>query len=368
MDISGVSKTKIHCCFVNDSQYLLLLRYRYIIISGTKESVEMSVASSKSWNSILACIRFFRSLPSPIVISLWWPQDSQSILSTMSVLDHFVIFLVLVNASLFPDFASSNCSKSSDCRKEEICCAGLTCRPAKKCRSCIIQNHCSEGEKCVNAHCTTESCSHDRDCFNNTERHFRCCQGRCTKNSCSSPTLRTQATTARTSCISWRDCSHGEQCEKGSCEKTSNVMLTKAGFLSAAILTGSVFLLILCCCFVREGKYSRQRYIERQRRRSRSRSRRRRSTQQLRARSSTTTIAVENRAFSIDDCSACEGGLHIPPPEYPTESATTDGVDSPGEPAPVTPPPYYTLSFDLPPTYEEALQNDENRGSSTEVA
>lgn len=315
-------------------------------------------------------MRFFRSLPS------FWTYCDQFVmtirfsvhLSTMSVFDHFIIFLVLVTACFFPDFASSNCSKNADCRKEEICCAGLTCRPVEKCQSCLIHNHCPEGEKCVNAHCTSESCSYDRDCYNNTEQHFKCCQGRCTKNSCSSPTPTTQSTTARTSCISWRDCSHGEQCERGSCEKTSNVMLTKAGFLSAAILTGSVFLLILCCCFVRESKYSRQRYIERQRRRSRSRSRRRRSTQQLRARSSTTTIAVENRAFSIDDCNACEGDHHIPPPEYPTESATTDGVDFHGEPAPVTPPPYYTLSFDLPPTYEESLQNDENRGSSTEVA
>ena len=283
-----------------------------------------------------------------------------------------MIFLVLVTACFFNDFASSNCSKNSDCRKEEICCAGLTCRLAEKCHSCLAHSHCPEGEKCVNAHCTTESCSHDRDCYNNTKQNFKCCQRRCTKNSCSSSTLTTQQPTqlptARTSCISWRDCSHGEQCERGSCEKTSNVMLTKAGFLSAAILTGSVFLLILCCCFVRESKYNRQRYIERQRRRSRSRSRRRRSTQQLRARSSTTTIAVENRAFSIDDCNACEGDLPVPPPEYPTEPVTTDGVEFPAEPAPVTPPPYYTLSFDLPPTYEEALQHDESRDSSTEVA
>lgn len=282
---------------------------------------------------------------------------------------NFLIFLVLFAACLFADFASSNCSKDSDCRKEEICCAGLTCRPAKNCQACLVDKHCPEGEKCVHSHCTTtKPCSYDEDCYNNTEQRLKCCQGRCTKNSCSSPSPTTQPTTARTSCISWRDCSHGEQCERGSCKKTTNVMLTKAGFLSAAILTGSVFLLILCCCFVRESKYSRQRYIERQRRRSRSRSRRRRSTQQLRSRSSTTTTAVENRAFSIDDCNTCEGGLHIPPPEYPRELTTTDGVDFPGEPAPVTPPPYYTLSFDLPPTYEEALQNEEHGDSSTAVA
>lgn len=288
---------------------------------------------------------------------------------------YFLIFLVLYAGLLFVDFASSNCSKDSDCGRQEICCAGLTCRSARKCRSCIIDSHCPEGKKCVNSHCTTgkdsttssdgkKSCSSDKECYNSTKQHFKCCQGRCTKNSCSSPHSATQPTTARTSCISWRDCSHGEQCEKGSCKKTTNVMLTKAGFLSAAILTGSVFLLILCCCFVRESKYSRQRYAERQRRRSRSRSRRRRSTQQIRSRTSTTTTAVENRAFSIDDCNACEGGLFIPPPEYPGESTTTDGMLSSGEPVPVTPPPYYTLSFDLPPTYEEALQHEENRDSS----
>ncbi|KAL9955189.1 hypothetical protein ACROYT_G036476 [Oculina patagonica] len=287
---------------------------------------------------------------------------------------HFMIFLVLISGILFVDLASSSCTKNSDCGKEEICCAGLTCRSAGNCSSCIIDSHCSKGEKCVNSHCTTSqdssttsdeiiSCSSDKDC-SNTKHHLTCCQGRCSVDHSCSPLSTTQSTTARTSCISWRDCSHGEQCEKGSCKKTSNVMLTKAGFLSAAILTGSVFLLILCCCFVRESKYSRQRYAERQRRRSRSRSRRRRSTQQLRSRSSTSTTAVENRAFSIDDCNTGEGGLFIPPPEYPGESTTADGILSSDEPVPVTPPPYYTLSFDLPPTYEEALQHEENRDSS----
>ena len=335
-----------------------------------KESCRDVNGKFKKLKSDLLVRKIFSQFTS-IFDPLWSVCDDHNILepfsSTMRVFDHFLVLQVLVTACSFPDFASSDCSKG--CRKEEVCCAGLTCRPAGKCRWCIMHGHCPEGEKCVDSHCTAESCSNDRDCYNNTEQHLKCCQGRCTNNTCSSstPTPATQSTTARTSCITWRDCSHGEQCERGSCEKTSNVMLTKAGFLSAAILTGSVFLLILCCCFVRESKYSRQRYIERQRRRSRSRSRRRRSTQQLRSRSSTTTIAVENRAFSIDDCNACEGGLHVPPPEYPTESATTDRVDFPGEPVPVTPPPYYTLSFDLPPTYEEALQNDENGNSETVV-
>lgn len=287
----------------------------------------------------------------------------------------FPIFLVLTAGLSSVGFANSNCVKDSECGRGEICCAFKRCRQTGNCIACIIDSHCPKGEKCFNSHCTRshdfstesvgeKSCSTDKDCYYNSEQQLNCCQGKCTKYSCSSPYATTQPTTVRASCISWRDCSHGEQCEKGSCKKTSNVMLTKAGFLSAAILTGSVFLLILCCCFVRESKYSRQRYAERQRRRSRSRSRRRRSTQQLRPRSSTTctTTSVENRAFSLDESNACEGGL--PPPEYPGGSSTTDGVLSPVEPAPVTPPPYYTLSFDLPPTYEEALQDEEDRGSS----
>lgn len=295
----------------------------------------------------------------------------------------FRLILVLIAGFSFLEFASSNCSTNSDCKHSgEICCAGLSCRSKQNCRSCIIDTHCPAGEQCVHSHCTLptkadsknksgiKSCSSDKDCNNSTEKHLKCCQGTCTtdENSCTSIPLTPRPSTP-SSCGSWKECSHGEQCERGSCKKPSNVMLTKAGFLSAAILTGSVFLLILCCCFVRESKYSRQRYAERQRRRSRSRSRHRRRSTHQRRRSSgavelhSTTTAVENRAFRVD--STCEDGLFIPPPEYPGESVTTttDGIHNSSE-EPSSPPPYYTLSFDLPPSYEESLQTEENRGNS----
>lgn len=300
------------------------------------------------------------------------------------------LWLILVLfVGIFVKSSCSKCSKKTDCKAREICCGsiccGSTCRAGEKCLSlCITDSQCPADQRCEHHYCapipnsytstdSVKSCSSDGDCDDITEQHSQCCRkGKCT-TTCLAPT--TTPPTSRSSCISWRDCAHGEQCKGGSCSKTSNVMLTKAGFLSAAILTGSVFLLILCCCFVRESKYGRQRYADRHRRRSRRRSRhgRRRSSHQTRSRSGTVelrTTAVENRAFSIDDCHCCEAGLPIAPPEYPGErnEGTSDGNHPSGEPLPPSPPPYCTLSFDLPPTYEEALQTEANRGSLTAVA
>ena len=51
--------------------HLLLFRYGHVIVSRTKKTVEMSMASSKSWNSILAYVRFFHSLP---LLQTHWGQ------------------------------------------------------------------------------------------------------------------------------------------------------------------------------------------------------------------------------------------------------------------------------------------------------
>lgn len=290
--------------------------------------------------------------------------------------------ILFVAGVLFVEFASSrSCYNDTDCpHTDKICCGkDYTCKTKQGCHNlCLIQRHCPTGKDCINSRCVstsrdTQFCNSHRDCYNNTFRtqNLRCCKGRCVINSfywC--PILRTTTATATrsgASCINNNDCANGERCEEGRCKESSNTMLTKAGFLSAAILTGSVFLLILCCCFVRESRYSRQRYAERQRRRSRNR----RRSRQSRRRSSQNTTAVENRAFRTEDCRDGEGGFFIPPPEYPGELTTPDGTQSPPQSTEVqspSPPPYYTLSFELPPPYEEAVQTEENRGTLAEVA
>ena len=292
-------------------------------------------------------------------------------------------FLLLVTGVLFVQFASSTCSEDTDCTKpEEICCTrDFTCATRQKCHqsSCIIDRHCPVGKHCVNSQCKnndsfgSKSCDWNRDCSNATSftRYFKCCQGKCKfvllcSTFTTTKTTTTTITTSGSSCSSWKDCANGEQCEEGKCKENSNVMLTKAGFLSAAILTGSIFLLILCCCFVRESRYSRQRYAERQRRRSRNR---RRSRQNRRRSTHHNATAVENSAFSTEDSRDCEGGFFVPPPEYPRDDLTTpaDNASPTGEQS-SSPPPYYTLSFELPPSYEEALQTEENRSAVAEVA
>lgn len=285
-------------------------------------------------------------------------------------------FLLLVVSTSVLNLSCSACLNDADCTNHgEICCpSDLTCSTNERCHrgSCIINSHCPAGKKCVHSKCIPrlKSCYSDKDCFENTTstRNLKCCHGSCKDVFlCSIPTTKTTLTTrSEFSCISRKDCSEGQKCEGGKCKESSDITLTKAGFLSAAILTGSIFLLILCCCFVRESRYSRQRYAERQRR-----SRRRRRSRQGRRRSTLpNTSAVQNGAFITD----CEGGFTIPPPEYPRDELITSADDdndansNPLGEQTSSPPPYCTLSFDLPPSYEEALQTETNRGDLTEVA
>lgn len=284
-------------------------------------------------------------------------------------------FLLLVVSTSVINVPCSACSNNADCTNHgEICClSDFTCSTNERCHrhSCIINSHCPADKECVNSKCIPrlKTCYSDRDCFENanSSRNLKCCDGKCKDVfSCSISSTKTTLTTrSGFSCISWKDCSEGQKCEGGKCRESSEITLTKAGFLSAAILTGSIFLLILCCCFVRESRYSRQRYAERQRR-----SRRRRRSRQGRRRSTlSNTNAVENGAFTTD----CEGGFTIPPPEYPRDELIASADDHDAHSTPLgeqtsSPPPYCTLSFDLPPSYEEALQTEANEGDLTEVA
>lgn len=279
-----------------------------------------------------------------------------------------LLVILYVVGSLLVASESLRCSKDSDCTDPgKICCErDFTCSTKRICHACIINSHCPTGKRCVNSVCVprshiSRSCFSDDDCLNDTSlaQNLKCCNGKCKdifrcRVLTSTTTTTVPVTRSSSVCESWRDCPSGEQCNGGKCKKSSDVMLTKAGFLSAAILTGSVFLLILCCCFVRESRYSRQRYAERQRRRSRNR----RRSRQSRRRSTHSTVAVENRAFSAEDCRDCEGGFYVPPPEYASE-LTNPGVtrSPPAQPAEQSsPPPYHTLSFELPPSYDEAVQ------------
>ena len=320
---------------------------------------------SRTWNLKLTSIKFFHSpLHFVLVESERTSIDGRT---TMKAYPRLLVILYVVG-SLLVASESLRCSKDSDCTDPgEICCKrDFTCNTKRRCHVCIIHSHCPAGKQCVNSLCVrssyiSKSCYSDDDCLNDTSmaQNLKCCNGKCEDifrcRVITSTTTATVAVTRSSSlCGSWRDCPSGEQCEGGKCKKSSDVMLTKAGFLSAAILTGSVFLLILCCCFVRESRYSRQRYAERQRRRSRNR----RRSRQSRRRSTHSTIAVENRAFSTEDCRDCEGGFYIPPPEYPSELTNPDVILSPQPAEQSSPPPYHTLSFELPPSYDEAVQTE----------
>ena len=289
--------------------------------------------------------------------------------------------ILVVSVSFFVEISCSKCSKRADCTEGKICCV-TDCRAESNCW-CLTDKMCHKGESCQHSHCvptqnssaTVKRCFVDGDCHDRRQNYSLCCRDMRCSTACftSTSTLTSPSgPNRRLPCRNSRECLDGEHCSNGNCESTSNVMLTKAGFLSAAILTGSIFLLILCCCFVRESRYARQR-ADRQRRRSRRRSNRgsRRSSHHPRSRSGTTELrstAIENSAFSLEDCHSCEAGLAIPPPEYSSERTESTAIHDLVEELPPSPPPYSTLSFDLPPTYEEALQTDEPRGSLTEVA
>ena len=288
---------------------------------------------------------------------------------------------VFILGFLLVDFASSNCTSDDDCLNGQVCCGGYTCLSKASCH-CEVDRHCNRGEKCVNWQCVTDHESHDtqschgnNDCRNNN-RYRRCCNGKC-EVACSG--FSTTQPTPELPCIGSRECRDDEKCEDGKCVKDdassrSRNTLSKAGFLSAAILTGSVFLLIMCCCFVRESKLGRRRYIERQRRRSRRSRNRRRSSDRPHSSVACGILhvnAVENRSFNSDNVNR-DGGLFFHPPSYPGEfnsSHTGADVVYYETETQVSPPPYHTLSFlELPPPYEEAFRGTQNCGSLAPVS
>lgn len=290
-----------------------------------------------------------------------------------------VSVILTISGILLIKLASSRCSKDTDCiTPKEMCCRkDFTCKTIPQCQisaqMCMVDSNCPAGKQCIHSICKDRTdatklpsnCNSDQDC-SKYGHMSKCCDRVCkSKVWCAISTTKAPLDRTRTiSCQSWRDCASGDSCEGGNCEHNSNALLTKAGFLSAAILTGSVFLLLLCCCFVREGRYSRQRYAERRRR-----SRNRRRSRQRRRRSSHHTTAVANTAFRTEDSPECEGGFFIPPPEYPRDLTSPVGTDTLqlGEQS-FSPPPYSTLSFELPPSYEEVIQTGQRTDALAEVA
>lgn len=281
--------------------------------------------------------------------------------------------ILFISCTLFVKSSSSRCSKDEDCRLhpfQRCCKRDFSCKTKWKCvLPCMTDRECPAGNQCVHNLCITtrttklpskESsvpCYSDRDCFNSA-RMPRCCRGYCTrKYFCLLTTTPTVLHTKATWCKSSKNCASGETCEGGKCKyRSDNIPSGKdTGFLSAAIITSSLFLLLLllCCRFVQEG--SRRSFFQRRRRsRNRSRSRQRRSIHH--------TTAEANGGFIAEGHLQPEGAFAIALPEYPRDLTAPDATDTSfqlGEQNTkhyCSPPPYSTLSFELPPSYNEVVQ------------
>lgn len=293
--------------------------------------------------------------------------------ATMRIHSRFSVIL-FISLILLVKFSSSLCSKDEDCRLfpfQRCCKRDFTCKTERKCVACIADNDCPAGNQCVHKLCiitknrTTKlpskessvPCYSNQDCFNSAQMP-RCCRGYCTwEYSCILTLKPTVVRTEAIWCRSSKDCASGENCEGGKCKyRSANIpRVRNAGFLSAAIITGSIFLLILCCRSVQES--SRQSFFRRRRRsRNWSRSRQRR-------RSSHHTTAWATRGFVAESHLEPERGFTIALPEYSRDLPTSDASNTSCQLGDCSPPPYSTLSFELPPSYDEVVQTRVNTNS-----
>lgn len=293
--------------------------------------------------------------------------------ATMRIHSRFSVIL-FISLILLVKFSSSRCFKDEDCRQspfERCCKRDFTCKTKRKCVGpCTADSDCPAGNQCVHNVCiittrttklpSTESsvpCHSNQDCFNSTQMP-RCCRGYCTSEYfCLLTPTPTVVRTEAIWCKSSRDCASGENCKGGKCKYRSDNIPSgrNAGFLSASIITGSVFLLILCCRFAQES--SRQSFFRRRRRsRNWSRSRQRRQ-------SSHHTTAEVNGGFVAESHLEPVRGFTIALPAYPRDLPTSGASNTSLRLGDCSPPPYSTLSFELPPSYDEVVQTRVNTNS-----
>ncbi|XP_032240719.2 uncharacterized protein LOC5515147 [Nematostella vectensis] len=175
------------------------------------------------------------------------------------------------------------CDRDSNCKPHQVCCDNR-CRSWPKCflkseKECYYDTHCIKGAVCVKHECKpiesrTSSCQTDADCRDyakhadspNNLHGRKCCGHKCIKaKDCHLFNLSTTARPITRSNTTRQEHNSGVDCRNSSCtpievtetstlEKSANT-LSRAGFLSAAILTAAVFLIVMCCCFLRESKY-----------------------------------------------------------------------------------------------------------------
>ena len=199
------------------------------------------------------------------------------------------------------DMAQS-CDKDAHCKPHQVCC-GKRCRSWPKCflnsdKECYYDTHCIKGAVCVSNVCKPRkllptSCKTDEDCsfqkhsssYDGIASTSKCCQEKCFKTkSCLALKINSTLTTPATSpaigeqpCLETTNCPSELECINARCtvkkvvdshkkSKESDTTLSRAGFLSAAILTAAVFLTIMCFCFLKETKYAQRHYMHRARR------------------------------------------------------------------------------------------------------
>jgi len=285
------------------------------------------------------------------------------------------IVVVLVLGLWFSLQSGYSCDQDSHCEAHQVCC-NKRCKSWPKCflnteKECFYDTHCVKGAVCIDNKCQPKStptakCTKDQDCiyqkhstsYSSVYNTSRCCDGECFKiKSCLLIKVNSTSTTlhkrSKPSCLTNYNCPTEFECIEGECvlqneqvqttsklkEEPKEPSLSRAGFLSAAILTSAVFLTVMCFCFLKETKYVR-RHIERTQDRS-----------TLTERNCTTQeVYHEPRSNSAPSW--------VIFPRLYVYNERENGNDS-DDTASINPPSYRSVCFEheLPPSYDEAVNN-----------
>lgn len=271
-----------------------------------------------------------------------------------------------------------SCKNDGQCQTHEVCC-GRRCKSWPKCfintnEECFYDTHCVKGAICVSNVCKPKNirpkkCSKDQDCvyqkhsktYNTLYNTSRCCGGKCFKSTQSCLHIRINSTTItpnkrlKPTCLTNYNCPTEFKCIGGKCSLQNNAVetskrrdssndstLSRAGFLSAAILTSAVFLTVMCFCFLKETKYVR-RHIERGQ-----------------AREILTESACTTTQPVLHDTShnSTPSWLLFPRLQVYSDRQRHDEVVN-DDLSGINPPSYRSVCFEheLPPSYDEAVNN-----------
>ncbi|XP_031550903.1 uncharacterized protein LOC116288275 [Actinia tenebrosa] len=319
---------------------------------------------------------------------------------------HTVVFFVLCIFGHLMDTALS-CDKDARCKPHQVCC-GKRCRSWPKCflnsdMECYYDTHCIKAAVCVSNVCKPRkllptSCKTDEDCsFQKHSKSFdgivstsKCCQGKCFKTkSCLALKINSTLTTPTTSqaigeqpCLETTKCPSELECINARCRvkkvvdsakrnsKESDTTLSKAGFLSAAILTAAVFLTIMCFCFLKETKYAQRHYMRRAQRETLTQSNYLITVGQPSAvfhdqpdQTHSSNSRNNNRAFQISASWMLFPGLYgsnQTERSHGDEERNREEEEGDCSSSCTRPPSYRSVCFDheLPPSYDEAMNCD----------